>query len=596
MRSPCCSRGRSLRYSARSKAERRRGSAACLNSRGAQRTSLVKKLTSNLVLAFLVIGAAIILAFGPRPNMDAPPDRVRIQYWDKWTGLEGEQMKQIVDAFNDTVGKEKGIWVDFVSMSQIDRKIQVSIAGGVPPDVAGLWDSQVQEFSAMNALEPLGPYVDAAGLTEDKYKKVYYEGCKYHGKLFALPSTVWCVALLWNKEIFQEKAAELQAAGLDPDRAPRSIDELDRYAEVIDTWETRGGSKHLVRTGYIPLEAGLATNYTAFWFGGSICDPTGTKMLLLEPAVFNAYNWIRSYSERLGKEELAEFRSGFNSGAIGMFDTPQNPFLQGWNSMEQQGPWISAFIEKLAPSWNRWHVPPDQLKREKDFVNVARDMTQDQVEALLGPGDDPKNGMTPPPPAADGATTLHWLAGIKDLYVTFVNGKVDSMQARLLPAKVRQKYCQWGAAPSPSAVPGLENVTYAGMDVWAIPSTARHKKEAFEFIKFASAQPQIEKLSELHCNLSPLAVESPEYLRDHPNPYVDVYEELAASPNARPQPKLVNWPQIFDELTQVSERESLLQGNTQEILTEAQTRCQTELNKALGVPEDTNLGNKAEKP
>ncbi|HEY1921472.1 MAG TPA: hypothetical protein VGG44_01805, partial [Tepidisphaeraceae bacterium] len=64
--------------------------------------------------------------------MSAPEGRIRIQYWDKWTGLEGQQMQNVVDAFNETVGKEKGIWVDFTSMSQIDRKTLVATAAGVP--------------------------------------------------------------------------------------------------------------------------------------------------------------------------------------------------------------------------------------------------------------------------------------------------------------------------------------------------------------------------------------------------------------------------------------------------------------------------------
>jgi ABC-type glycerol-3-phosphate transport system substrate-binding protein len=127
------------------------------------------------------------------------------------------------------------------------------------------------------------------------------------------------------------------------------------------------------------------------------------------------------------------------------------------------------------------------------------------------------------------------------------------------------------------------------MDVWVIPRTSRHKREAFEFIAFASRQAQIEKLSSLHCNLSPLANESEQYLRNHPNPYVDVYEALASSPNALPLPPLSNWPQIGDELGQVAERSYLLQGTTAQILATAQERAQRELNKALNVPENTNL-------
>jgi ABC-type glycerol-3-phosphate transport system substrate-binding protein len=546
-------------------------------------------------MVLMIASAAAMLAFGPRPELGAPPHRVRIQYWEKWTGLEGQQMKEIVDTFNNTVGKEEGIWVDFVSMSQIDRKTLISTAAGVPPDVAGLWDTQVLQFASMNALEPLDSYAQQYGLTRDHYKHVFYDGCKYHGRLYAIPSTVWCVALLWNKEIFQEKAAELRAAGLDPDRAPRTIAELDKYAAAIDTWEIRGGTRHLKLTGYIPLEPGTATNVIGYWFGASIANPSGTKVELTSPQMFAAYNWVRSYSERLGKDQLAEFRSGFNSGATGLFDTPQNPFLVGWNSMEQQGPWMAAFIEKLKPSMNRWHVPVEQLQREKNFDSVAIGMSEEQVQKLLGPGDSPSNGFAVAPATPSGTEMLHWLAGIKDLYVAFIDGKVSAKEAKWLPAKMRQKYCQWGAAAFPSDMPGLKDVTWAGMDVWVIPSTSKHKKQAMEFIAFASRQDQIEKLSSEHCNLSPLAVESREYWDNHPNPYVDVYEELAASPNARPLPRLINWPQIYDELTQVAERSSLLQGTTAQILSEAQERCQKELNKALNVPENTNLDSGSEK-
>jgi ABC-type glycerol-3-phosphate transport system substrate-binding protein len=536
----------------------------------------VKRVVGQIVLLVMAASALALLAFGPRPTHIAPENRVQIEYWEKWTGLEGQQMKQIVDAFNDTVGKEKGIWVDYVSMSQIDRKTLVSTAAGAPPDVAGLWGREVLQLASMNALEPLDDYAQAHGMSRDQYKTVYYDGCTYKGNLYALPSTVFSVALLWNKQVFADKAAELRAAGLDPDRPPRTLAELDKYAAAIDTWETHGGSKHLAIAGYVPLEPGSFTYETAFWFGAPMVDPTGTRVLFTSPQMKAAYDWIRGYSERIGKNEIAEFRSGFNSGGTNMFDTPQNPFLMGWIAMEQHGPWMSAFIEKLAPAMNRWHVPPDQLQREKDFDLVQIGMTADDVQKVLGQGE-------------TNDQTMHWLAGIKEIFVTFADGKVISKQAKLLPAEQRQKYCQWGAAPFPSDVPGLNDVTWAGMDVWVIPRTAKHKKEAFKFLAFASRQDQIEKLASLHCNLSPLAKESADYLLNHPNPYVDVYEELAASPNARPLPNMINWPQVEDELTQVAERSYMVESTTDKILANAQYRVQKELNRALGVPEDRYL-------
>jgi hypothetical protein len=158
------------------------------------------------------------------------------------------------------------------------------------------------------------------------------------------------------------------------------------------------------------------------------------------------YNWIRGYSERIGKLQIAEFRSGFNSGGISLFDTPQNPFLVGSLAIEAQGPWISAFIEKYDPAFDRWHVPPDQLKREADFSRIKEGMTREEVESILGAGDSPDHGAAKPPEIPSGAKMLHWSAGIKDIYVTFVDDKVTAAQAKLLPGEMRKKYCGDGRA------------------------------------------------------------------------------------------------------------------------------------------------------
>ncbi len=327
----------------------------------------------------MIASAATMLAFGPRPKMSAPEGRVRIQYWDKWTGLEGQQMKEVVDAFNNTVGKDKGIWVDFTSMSQIDRKTLVSTAAGVPPDIAGLWDTQVLQFASMNALEPLDSYAQQYGLTRDHYKHVFYDGCEYHGQaLSPYPAPSGASPCSGIKRSFRKKRINCAHAGLDPDRPPRTMAELDKYAAAIDTWETSGGTKHLSVTGFIPLEPGTATNLMGYWFGATIADPTGAKVLINSPQMVATYNWIRGYSERLGKNALAEFRSGFSSGATGLFDTPQNPFLVGWNSMEAQGPWISAFIEKYKPSLNRCPRPVRSTSARNRF-------RQDRIGNDAGP-------------------------------------------------------------------------------------------------------------------------------------------------------------------------------------------------------------------
>src|SRR5512133_1630675 len=136
-----------------------------------------------------LLAVAYVLIFGPRADVPRVRDRVGVQYWEKWTANEASQMQKIVDWFNDTVGKEKGIYVQYLSMSNINQKTLVSTAGGTPPDIAGLWNHQVSQYAALDALEPLDELARSHGITPSYYKPVFWNGCLYRGTLYALIST-----------------------------------------------------------------------------------------------------------------------------------------------------------------------------------------------------------------------------------------------------------------------------------------------------------------------------------------------------------------------------------------------------------------------
>lgn len=458
-----------------------------------------------LVVAVLASVALYVLAFARDVGLPNTQGRVVVRYWEKWTGNEAEQMKQIVNDFNNTVGKEKGIYVQYLSMSNITQKTLVSTAAGVPPDVAGLWDAQVPQFAAINALEPLDELAKEHGITADYYKPAYWKSCTYEGHLWGLISTPAAAALHYNKTIFLKNAEKLKAAGLDPNRPPRTIDELDRYAAAMDDIETDAtGTKRIRSSGYLPTYPGDWMSHYAFWFGGSLYDEKTGKFTLTSPAVIKAYEWVKSYSVRLGKDSLTNFTSG-----LGQFNSSQNPFLSGAVAMEQEGPWMSNYIEDLKPSMNRWKFPKEKEKN--------------------------------------------------------------------LSTEERRANYEWGAAPFPSAVPGMEDVTFAGFDILMIPKGAKHKKEAFEFIAYVNRQDVMEKLTSLHCKNSPLSKVSEKYVQNHPNPYIGVFEKLAASKNAHGVPPVPIWPEVIDEMVVTTQRIYLLQAEPKDALAEAQTRLQAKL-------------------
>ncbi|HEV7300885.1 MAG TPA: extracellular solute-binding protein [Tepidisphaeraceae bacterium] len=309
------------------------------------------RIIKSGVILLLVLCAALLMLVGPRGNASVPDDRVVVDYWEKWTGNEESQMRQIVDAFNDTVGRDKGIFVRYLSTSSVNQKTLIATAAGVPPDIAGLWTPNVPQFAAMDALEPLDELAAAHGITAATYKPVFWEGCKYDGKLYALVSTPYNVALHYNKDLFAKRADALRAAGLDPDRAPRTLSELDAYASALDEVDARG---NIIRTGYLPLEPGWYLDYTCLWFGGNWWDERNKRFTFTDPAVIRSYEWVQSYSKKLGKDAMTEFRTGF-----GGFDSPQNPFVAGTVAMVKQGTFMANFIHNLKPSMDgQWAAAP----------------------------------------------------------------------------------------------------------------------------------------------------------------------------------------------------------------------------------------------
>lgn len=459
-----------------------------------------------LVIAALALAGACLLIFGPRDIEEIPEGRVVINYWEKWSGVEADTMRAIVDDFNATIGAQKNIHVRFLSMAGVDQKTRVATAAGVPPEVSGIWSDRLAQLTSMDALEPLTERAEAAGLTSDYYKPVFYNDCLEKGQLMALPTTPATVALLWNRLIFQERANALRAAGCDPTRAPQSIEELDRYAKALEIWsEPRsGGGRDLLNAGYLPVEPNWFVAHMWLWFGGEIWHPDAPpdkQITLLDENVLAAYEWMASYTQRLGTRNLSAFGEGDRTLS------PQNPFITGQVAMIQQGPWMAAYIDTFGPHVNR------VLWQDKEY-----EMT--------------------------------------------------------LPIEERRKNYAWAAAPFPAAAGADAGgpITITNLDVVVIPRGAKHQAEAFEFIAYLQRQDVMERLCLAQCKNSPLAVMSEQFRTRHTNPYLDVFDGMADSPNARHPPHCPVWAELGRELEIVAESVSLGTSTARAALEAAQHR------------------------
>jgi ABC-type glycerol-3-phosphate transport system substrate-binding protein len=261
--------------------------------------------------------------------------RIRIAYWEKWGGFEAEAMQKVVDAFNRSQDR---VAVEYLSVSSVDRKTLVATAGGDPPDVAGVWLPNVYGFVDRDALMPLDGFIRSEGYTLEqwiaRYSRVYGQMCEYRGHIWAVSSTPSATALHWNKRLFRE-------AGLDPDRPPRTLQELDEFADRLTKRDPASG--RILQIGFLPQEPGWFSWAFPAWFGGVYLDREGIAIGRTDGALA-AYRWVEGYTRKYGLDAIKSFTAGFGS-----FASPQNAFMAGKVAMVFQGVWMNNYITQFAP-------------------------------------------------------------------------------------------------------------------------------------------------------------------------------------------------------------------------------------------------------
>ena len=338
------------------------------------------------VVAVLALPAAAVwLAAGcgrAAVSQEAGTGPRKIVYWEKWTGFEGEAAEQVVKAFNvqeqqkvRTDPAYRPIQVQLVSAAEIEQKLLVAIAGGTPPDVAGIETKMLYPYIDKGAVMDLTEMIAGAGISKADYVPVFWGMCELYGRQWALPTTPSTTALHWNKRLFNE-------AGLNPDVPPATIEELDAWAEKLTQWEVttaagrkeiRSGycpevpdaDKHLIQVGFLPAEPGWWPFLWCYHFGGRLFDEKG-KVTAAAPENVQAFEWLASYSRKLGVAHLQRFISGF-----GNFSSPQNPFLSGKVAMEIQGVWMYNFIDKYAPGLQWGAAPFPYPKARPDLARTT---------------------------------------------------------------------------------------------------------------------------------------------------------------------------------------------------------------------------------
>ncbi|HYD02034.1 MAG TPA: ABC transporter substrate-binding protein [Phycisphaerales bacterium] len=319
-------------------------------------------ISRRAVLGAMGAAAAGFVAFGPRGAGDErAKGRTVVDYWEKWTGHEGRAMQQAVDEFNSG---QREVFVRYFVTGNIGQKALIAIAGGTPPDLIGLWNFNVPAYAQSGAILRLDDLAAAEGMRLDQYRRGVQEvmtvGRGSERKWYGVVNTAGTLGMFYNKRQFRE-------AGLDPERPPRTIEELEAAHARLTKRDGQGG---IVQTGFLHGEPGWWSWLWGYHFGAGIYDEEADRATIDRPEHAAAYAWLQRTVRGFGRNDkeaadaLQLFRDGF-----GNYNTPQNAFLAGKVAMELQGPWLANMVEEFAPDLDYGVAPMPCAAAAYDAAN-----------------------------------------------------------------------------------------------------------------------------------------------------------------------------------------------------------------------------------
>lgn len=301
-------------------------------------------------LKALWVGA--ILCIAPLTTGCARPASQKVTeivYWTGWSGHEFEAQERLIAEFNRT---HPHIHVRILSQFGTSgyQKVRIAFAGGATPDVMStVWADELAAYALRGVLTPLTPYLARSGRDVGReYTPGIAKMLQIEGKTYGLTVTTNTSFIAYNRAIFRE-------AGLDPNRPPSTIEELDRMALACTKYDAQG---NFIRYGFRPSQLSL----WAYVFGGRWYDPETRRITANDPHNLAALRWMVSYARTYDLKKMQAFQAGFGSN-----ETANGPFFVGKMAMWSTGEWAEEYIHRYAPNldWGWFALPSPPEGRPK---------------------------------------------------------------------------------------------------------------------------------------------------------------------------------------------------------------------------------------
>lgn len=201
------------------------------------------------------------------------------------------------------------------SLKDFEVKLRLRYSSRQAPDVFVAHQNLTAEFARLELLVPAPPHIERM-VQEGSLNDAIRDAAYHDGTCYGVVSDAAWTVLYYNKEMFRE-------AGLDPERPPRTWNELIDYADRLTVRRPDGG---IVRAGFSLRKTGFKPGTADKWFtfvfsaGGQVFNEEGTSALFDSEegrAAISLYGTI--LDRRIDAVDVEGDQQGFGQGRVAMF-------------------------------------------------------------------------------------------------------------------------------------------------------------------------------------------------------------------------------------------------------------------------------------
>ncbi|MBE3597805.1 MAG: ABC transporter substrate-binding protein [Limnochordaceae bacterium] len=263
-----------------------------------------------------LIVAIVLAASGVAPVAAASNVRIDVWFAGNPKPLMDTVLKEVVPAF-ERENPDIDLEVTFVPWGELSTKLATAFAGGVAPDLFMHGQAATAGFASSGQIEPLDGYI--ARMDDAADFGVTLDAGSYLGKRYMMPIFGSGWLLIYRADFFRE-------AGLDPDKAPSTWEELREAARKVTIW--RGN--RLVREGLDLYTNGV--NPPQIWAnflwqnGGDFFDKSFRKVTFNSPEGVEALELMAGF---VLKDRTTDTSINMGHGSIPAIGTPEVAMIFG---------------------------------------------------------------------------------------------------------------------------------------------------------------------------------------------------------------------------------------------------------------------------